>query len=284
MIKNLYKEKMVCSMEVFPPKKDSDIQTIFTALDAMKELHPDYISVTYGAGGSNSRKALDIADYIQNTCHIEAVAHLTCAALTPEKLEEFLEELKKKKVKNVLALRGDKPLDMTTEEFEGRYFTYASDLVKAIQKHPMGSIAGACYPEIHPESENRAEDIAHLKEKVEAGVDFLVTQMFFDNAVFYEFLEEAGKGGIHVPVSAGIMPITKANQIRNMVELSGSRIPADMSHMVAKYKDNPEDLKKAGIDYAIRQIEDLKKHGADGIHLYSMNRPEVAAAIFRAVC
>lgn len=284
MIKEMYKEKkIVYSLEVYPPKADADIQTIFTALDSMKEVNPDFIGVTYGAGGSNSKKTLEIASYIQNECRVEAVAHLTCAALTPEKLQSFLGELKEKKVKNILALRGDKPLDMTQEEFEGRYFKHASDLVKVIDKHPLGSIGGACYPEIHPESADRAEDIKYLKEKTETGVDFLLTQLFYDNDVFYEFMEEAEKGGITVPVSAGIMPITVASQIRRSVELSGSKIPSAMSHMLARYKDNAADLRKAGIEYAINQIEDLKKHGVKGIHLYSMNKADVAKEIFEVV-
>lgn len=284
MIKEMYREKkIVYSLEVFPPKENADIQTIFKALDSMKELRPDFIGVTYGAGGSNSKKTLEIASYIQNECRIEAVAHLTCAALTPEKLQSFLNELKDKKVKNILALRGDRPVDMTQEEFEGRYFKHASDLVKVIVKHPLGSIGGACYPEIHPESAGRAEDIRYLKEKTEVGVDFLLTQLFYDNDVFYEFMEEAEKGGITVPVSAGIMPITVASQIRRTVELSGSKIPSAMSHMLARYKDNASDLRKAGIEYAVNQIEDLKKHGVKGIHLYSMNKADVAKEIFEAV-
>ena len=256
MIRTMYKEKKtVYSLEVFPPKADADIQTIFTALDSMKGANPDFISVTYGAGGSNSKKTVEIVSYIQNKCQIEAVAHLTCAALTPEKLTVFLDELKDKNVKNILALRGDKPIDMTEQEFENRYFKHASDLVRAIDKHPKGSIAGACYPEIHTESANRAEDIKYLREKIEAGVDFLMTQLFYDNDVFYEFMEEAKKGGITVPVSAGIMPITVASQIKRTVELSGSKIPTAMSHMLAKYRDNAPDLKKAGIEYAINQAD-----------------------------
>lgn len=284
MIKSMYAEKkIVYSLEVFPPKADADIQTIFTALDAMKEVDPDYISVTYGAGGSNSGKTLEIASYIQNECGIEAVSHLTCAALTPQKLQFFLGELKEKRVKNILALRGDKPLDMTEQEFESRYFKHASDLVKAIDKHPLGSIGGACYPEIHPESANRATDIRFLKEKTEAGMDFLITQLFYDNSVFYKFMEEVERSGISVPIAAGIMPVTAASQIKRTVELSGSKVPDKLSRLLAKYRDNAEDLRKAGIEFAINQIEDLQRHGVRGIHLYSMNKADVAKEVFDTI-
>lgn len=284
MIKSMYAEKkIVYSLEVFPPKEDADIETIFMALKEMKELNPDFISVTYGAGGSNSRKTLEIASYIQNECGIEAVAHLTCAALTPEKLESFLRDLKEKKVKNILALRGDKPKEMTEQEFDNRYYKHASDLVRAITKHPLGSIGGACYPEIHPESASRVDDIKYLKEKTDLGIDFLITQLFYDNTVFYDFMEEAQRGGISVPIAAGIMPITSASQIKRTVELSGSQVPASLSHMLAKYRDNAEDLRKAGIEYAVNQIEDLKQHGVQGIHLYSMNKADVAKEIFNSI-
>lgn len=284
MIKDMYRKKeVVYSIEVFPPKENTDIDSIFRTLDEMKAVEPDFISVTYGAGGSNSKKTLEIASYIQNQCQVEAVAHLTCAALTPEKLDDFLKDLKEKNVKNVLALRGDRPRDMSEEEFEKRYFKHASDLVETIIKHPLSTIGGACYPEIHPESKNREEDLHYLKHKTEVGVDFLITQMFFDNQVFYEFLDAARKAGIEVPVSAGIMPITAPSQIRRCVELSGSQIPTKLSHLCAKYADAPEDLKKAGLEFAIGQIEDLKKHGVDGIHLYSMNKPDTAKYIYNVV-
>ena len=281
MIKNLYNtKKTVFSLEVFPPKQATDINTIFRALDQMKDLQPDYISVTYGAGGSNSKRTLEIASYIQNTCKIEAVSHLTCAALTPDTLQAYLDEIKEKNIKNVLALRGDKPLDMTKEQFDARHFKHASDLIEAIVKHPLATIAGACYPEIHPESADRKEDIKYLRKKEEAGADFLISQLFYDDDVFYRFMEAAREGGVEIPISAGIMPVTVSSQIKRTVELSGSEIPTAMSHMLAKYKDVPEDLYKAGIEYAVRQIEDLQAHGVQGIHLYSMNKANVAKDIW----
>lgn len=284
MIKNLFQtKKTVYSLEVFPPKKDSDITTIYKALDSFRELKPDFISVTYGAGGSTSRKTLEIASYIQNHCKVEAVAHLTCAALNEESLQEFLDQLKANKVKNVLALRGDMPKDMTEEQFNSRTFPYAADLIRHILKNPFGTIAGACYPEAHPQSVSQEADISYLKEKTEAGADFLITQLFFDNQVFYEFMEKVRNAGIQVPVCAGIMPITAASQIKRTVELSGSKVPTALSHLIAKYADNPDDLKKAGMDFAARQIQDLISHGTQGIHLYTMNKPDVAKAIYKSL-
>lgn len=284
MIKNLYKnKKTIFSLEVFPPKTTDSLEKLYDCLDSFQTLKPDFISVTYGAGGSTSRKTIDIASYIQNTCRIEALAHLTCAALNETTLQEFLDTLKEHQVKNVLALRGDMPKDMTQEEFDRRAFLHASDLIAAILKNPFGSIGGACYPETHPEAASSAEDIAHLKLKAAAGADFFITQLFFDNNVFLSFMESLSKAGIDIPVSAGIMPITKTTQIKRIVELSGARLPTEMSHILSKYRDNPQDLKKAGLDYATRQIMDLLRRGVDGIHLYSMNQPDIAAAIYQNI-
>ncbi|MFA9462988.1 MAG: methylenetetrahydrofolate reductase [NAD(P)H] [Velocimicrobium sp.] len=284
MIKQLYiKEKPVLSLEVFPPKKDSDIGSIYRALDALKELHPDFISVTYGAGGSTSKKTIEIASYVQNTCNIQAVAHLTCADLDASSLQNFLDELKYHKVKNILALRGDIPKDMSEETFNQRIFTHASDLASHIRKNPFGSIGGACYPEIHPEAISATDDILNLKKKVDNGIDFLITQLFFDNSIFYQFLENVRKAGITVPISAGIMPITSASQIRRIVELSGSQVPTKLSHLVSKYADSQEDMKKAGLEFATKQIEDLLSHQVDGIHLYTMNKVDISQTIFKNI-
>lgn len=282
MIKKLFQNTSpVFSLEVFPPKKDSDIDTIYHALDALKELSPDFISVTYGAGGSTSKKTLAIASYIQNNCNIEAVAHITCADLTNDSLQLLLDELKQHKVKNILALRGDLPSNMSEEDFNKRCFAHASDMVLQIRKNPFGSIAGACYPETHPQAVSSDLDIQYLKEKVDAGVDFLITQLFFDNSIFYEFIEKIRKAGINVPVSAGIMPITSASQIRRIVELSGSQVPASLSHLVSRYSDSKEDMEKAGIDYATAQINDLLSQNVDGIHLYTMNKVNVSKTIYK---
>ncbi|MDK2807728.1 MAG: methylenetetrahydrofolate reductase [Clostridiales bacterium] len=282
MIKNLYNQKKpVLSLEVFPPKKDTDIETIYQTLDALQTLAPDFISVTYGAGGSTSKKTIEIASYIQNQCKIEAVAHLTCAELDETSLQIFLDELKEHKVKNILALRGDIPKHMSPEEFSKRSFTHASDLVSHIRKNPFGSIGGACYPEVHPEANSAKDDILMLKKKAESGVDFFVTQLFFDNELYYRFLDNVRDAGIQTPISAGIMPITAASQIRRIVELSGSSVPSKLAHLVAKYADSNEDMKKAGLEFATMQIEDLLKHQSDGIHLYTMNKVDVSQTIFK---
>lgn len=289
MIKNLYRErnkeqgKPVFSLEVFPPKETTDISTIYSTLDKMKELHPDFISVTYGANGSTSKRTVEIASYIQNNCGVEALAHLTCAALDEPTLLNYLDRLKAANVKNVLALRGDKPQDMTAEEFDNRTFRYAKNLIEAFPKHPLGSIGAACYPEVHPESKDQASDIAFLKEKAEAGADFMITQLFFDNYIFYDFMEKVEKAGIKIPVSAGIMPITSISQIQRIVSLSGSQVPASLSHILAKYQNSPEDMKKAGLEFAAIQIDGLIKNNVHGIHLYTMNKFETAESIKKMI-
>ena len=280
MIVEKYGKKTVFSCEVFPPKRNDDIYEIYKTLDELKLLKPDFISVTYGAGGSNSKKTATIAAYIQNICDVEALAHMTAVGMTKEVLNGLLFELKKKGINNVLALRGDKPKTMSDEEFENRTYRYAADLIPEIRKSGEMFIAGACYPEVHPESANQDEDIKHLKEKVDIGLDCLITQMFFDNQVFYDFMEKMDKAGIKVPVHAGIMPITAANQLGTSVKLSGSSVPQKLSSIIAQYGHNPDDMKKAGIEYAINQINDLKRNGVDGIHLYTMNKADTTMAIY----
>ncbi len=280
MINEKYNNKTVFSCEVFPPKRNDDIYEIYKTLDSLKLLKPDFISVTYGAGGSNSKKTATIAAYIQNICEVEALAHMTAVGMTEESLRSILFELKKKGVQNVLALRGDRPRTMTEEEFEGRTYRYASDIIREIKKEGDMFIAGACYPEVHPESANQDEDIKYLKEKVDMGLSSLMTQMFFSNDVFYDFMEKIRKAGINVPVHAGIMPITAANQLGTSVKLSGSSVPNELSSIIAKYGENADDMKKAGIEYAINQINDLKKNGVDGVHIYTMNKADVTMAIY----
>lgn len=280
MIKEKYSQKTIFSCEVFPPKRNDDIYEIYKTLDEIKLLKPDFISVTYGAGGSNSKKTATIAAYIQNICEVEALAHMTAVGMTEESLNSILFELKKKGVYNVLALRGDKPKTMTDEEFEQRTYRYASDLIPEIRKNGEMFVAGACYPEVHPESSNWEEDIKYLKNKVDIGLDSLITQMFFDNSVFYNFMDKIRKAGIEVPVHAGIMPITAANQLGTSVKLSGSSVPNELSSIIAKYGHNPDDMKKAGIDYAIAQVNDLIKNGVDGIHVYTMNKADTTMAIY----
>ncbi len=258
MIKNIYRQgRTIFSFEVFPPKKEEDFNDIYNTLNKLKTLNPDFISVTYGAGGSNSKKTAAIASYIKNSCDIEAIAHLTAVAMDEAFLTDFINELKEKGVSNVLALRGDRPKDMSDEAYANRRFLHAEDIIRIIRRESGNCIAAACYPEIHPESESRESDLYYLKQKVDTGVDFLITQMFFNNHKFYKFRDLAEKKGIHVPISAGIMPITSAKQLGTSVTLSGTSVPGELSSLVAKYADAPEDLHKAGIENAVKQIEDL---------------------------
>lgn len=284
MIKDIYKQgKTVFSFEVFPPKKSEEIYDIYKTLDTLKTLNPDFISVTYGAGGSNSKKTAGIAAYIKNICDIEPIAHLTAVAMDEAFLQQFIHELHEKGVSNVLALRGDRPKDMSDEAYSKRTFLYADDIIKALRKESDLCIAAACYPEIHPESESRESDLFYLKQKVDSGVNFLITQMFFDNNKFYEFREMAGKHNINIPISVGIMPITSARQLGTSVSLSGTSVPNALSSLVAKYADSPEDMRKAGIEYAVKQIEDLMKNDVDGIHLYTMNKSATATQIMSQI-
>lgn len=283
MIQSYFKKEPTLSFEVFPPKKEDEFEQIFSVLDALSKLSPDFISVTYGAGGSKSGKTVEIASYIQNTLHIQALAHLTCVGNTASQIKAVINELKANKVDHVLALRGDRPKDMTDEQFASRQFPHASDLMHYLKEQAHLHIAGACYPEKHFESFSMESDLNHLKEKQDAGAEFLITQLFFDNDYFYNFREKAARKGIVIPICAGIMPITTARQIGTTVSLSGSSVPKAMADMIAKYADSPEDLRKAGIDYAIRQILDLKENNVDGIHIYTMNKPKMAAEIVAAI-
>ena len=284
MIRNKYTgEDVIFSCEVFPPKRDDDIYEIFQTLDAIEDLKPDYISVTYGAGGSNSKKTAKIASYIQNVCDVEALAHMTAVGMTRENLAERLGELQKKAVKRILALRGDKPRTMTEEEFEGREFRYASELIREIRDFGDFHIAAACYPEKHPESPDVETDLRYLKEKCDLGVEELITQMFFDNEKFYRFREKLDQIGIRASLHAGIMPITKVNQLGTSVSLSGSSVPTALSNLIANSAEDPAGMRQAGIEYAIRQVEDLMKHGVTGIHIYSMNKADVTREIYSEI-
>ena len=272
------------SFEVFPPKKEEEFENIFDFLREAAKLHPDFISCTYGAGGSRAGKTIEIASFIQKELGIDAIAHITCVGFTKEDLEENCKALEAAGVNHVLALRGDRPQHMTDEQFNSREFFYATDLVRHLKAHTSLQISGACYPEKHFESPSLEEDITHLKEKVDAGVTSLVTQMFFDNACFYRFIELVRAKGITVPIHAGIMPITTAKQLGTTVSLSGSSVPKELADMIATYGENKEDMRKAGIDYAVRQIRDLKEHGVDGIHIYSMNKLKTTTEICGLIC
>lgn len=271
--------KTVFSFEVFPPKKTSPVETILNALDQMKELSPDYFSVTYGAGGSNPGKTLEIASKIKNEYHIEALAHLTCINSKKEDIDKVLADLQRENIDNILALRGDIIPDSEPETD----FKYASELCEYIKTKGDFNLAGACYPEVHADANSQIEDIINLKRKVENGAEFLISQLFFDNKVFYRFLERTKLAGINVPIEAGIMPVTNKKQIERMVSLCGASLPAKFSRIMQKYENNPEALRDAGIAYAVEQIVDLIANDVDGIHLYTMNNPYVASKIKGAI-
>ncbi len=283
MISDLFRSKQTLSFEVFPPKKDGEFESAFEVMDKLSALQPDFISVTYGAGGSRSKKTVDIASYIQNTLHINALAHMTCVGCTREDLLQVYEQLQKANITHCLALRGDRPKDMTDEQFARRDFAHASDMIHFLKEHTDLQIAGACYPEKHYEALSMDADLEHLKQKQEEGAAFLITQLFFDNSCFYSFLENCRRRGITIPICAGIMPITTAKQLGTTVSLSGSSVPKALADIIATYGENPEDMRKAGIEYAINQIKDLQKNGVDGIHIYTMNKPVMAAEIVGAL-
>lgn len=283
MLQNMFKHKRSLSFEVFPPKKDGDFDSAFQVMDALGALSPDFISVTYGAGGSRAGKTVEIASYIQNTLGIDAVAHMTCVGSRQGNLLQYAAALKEHNISYVLALRGDRPKDMTDEQFHSRDFAHASDMMQFLKENETLHMAGACYPEKHYESFSLESDLNNLKKKQDAGAEFFISQMFFDNDYYYSFLEKAEKKGITVPICAGIMPITSASQLGTTVTLSGSSIPRALSNLIATYGDNKEDMRKAGIDYAIRQIRDLQENDVNDIHIYAMNKPRTTREIVEAI-
>ena len=283
MLTDLSGNQNTLSFEVFPPKKDGEFEKAFEVLDALGKLNPDYISVTYGAGGSRAGKTVEIASYIQNTLGIDAVAHMTCVGSRREQLLEVYRELTEHHVTHVLALRGDRPKDMSDEQFLARDFEHASDMIAFLKENTGLHLAGACYPEKHFESFSMESDLNNLKKKQDAGAEFFISQLFLDNDFYYAFLEKAARKGITVPICAGIMPITSAKQIGTSITLSGSSVPKAMADLLATYGDDPEEMRKAGVDYAIRQIRDLRENGVRHIHLYSMNRPKTTAQIAEGI-
>jgi methylenetetrahydrofolate reductase (NADPH) len=275
-------KKVLFSLEVFPPKKDTSVNVIYNTLLGLRGLPVDFISVTYGAGGSQvqKNKTCEIASLIRSNYHIEPVSHLTCVGSQKEDIAASLDALQENGVENILALRGDlSPDRQPTEDFR-----HAVDLIHFIKEYaPQMDILGACYPEGHPESDSLEEDLLHLKEKVDCGVSHLITQLFFDNAYFYSFLEKARQKGIHVPIEAGIMPIVNKSQIERIVSMCGASVPHKMATYISRYSDNPAALRDAGIFYATEQIMDLLENGVDGIHLYTMNNVEVSQRISSSI-
>ncbi len=271
-------EGLSLSFEVFPPKTDMNFDSVRTATEEIAALHPAFMSVTYGAGGGTSRYTLDIAKNIKERYGVPTLAHLTCVSSTRETVREKIAAMRAAGIENVMALRGDLPAEMVGSDRTSWHYRYAIDLVRELKSEGF-CIGGACYPEVHPESVNQREDIRHLKEKVDAGCDFLTTQMFFDNNLFYNFLYKIREAGITVPVMPGIMPITNGNQVARAIALSGSLMPQRFKALVDKFGDSPAAMKQAGIAYATDQIIDLFANGIKNVHVYSMNKPDVAAAI-----
>lgn len=277
IIDKLNEDRIHISFEVFPPKTDAGFEKVKDATDKIAQLNPSYISVTYGAGGGTSKNTARIASHIKHELGVESLAHLTCASSTKEEVRQVIENLKQLEIENILALRGDIIPGMTFPS-EDR-FHYAYELVEEIKKHGDFCIGAACYPEGHVENEHKEDDIKYLKQKVDSGVDFLTTQMFFDNDIHYNFLYRIREAGITVPVLPGIMPITTAAQMKRSQELSGTVFPRRFLALLDRFGDYPDAMKQAGIAYATDQIIDLLANGVKNIHVYSMNKPEVAAKI-----
>lgn len=273
--------KTVFSLEIFPPKKaQGGIDTIYKTLDGLSEVKPDFISCTYGAGGNIADSTtIDICSIIKEKYNIPPIAHLTCVNSTKSDIDYILSSLKDKGIDNILALRGDLNPDIEPKND----FHHASELIKYIKNDSDFSVSAACYPECHPECDNIVDDIMHLKTKVDEGAEHLISQLFFDNSVFYDFVQKARLAGINVPIEAGIMPIVNKSQIERMVSLCGASIPPKFAKMMSRFGNNPEAIRDAGIAYAIDQIVDLITNGVDGIHLYTMNNPYVANKIFGAI-
>ncbi len=269
--------KPTLSFEVFPPKTNSDYEKVRVATEEIAKLKPSFMSVTYGAGGGTSAHTVSIATNLKNLFGVTPLAHLTCVSSSKEAIEGQLDLLKAQGIENILALRGDKPKDIYNHITDG--YQYANELVSAIRAKSDFCIGAACYPEGHVEAKTLEEDISYLKKKVEAGCDFLTTQMFFDNNILYKYLFKIRERGIRIPVIAGIMPVTNGNQIKRICELSGTYLPSRFKAIVQKFGDNPSAMKQAGIAYATEQIIDLLANGVNAIHVYSMNKPEVAKAI-----
>ncbi|TGY96769.1 methylenetetrahydrofolate reductase [NAD(P)H] [Petralouisia muris] len=274
----LQTKQVTISCELFPPKKGSELEKSHEIVKEMAKVKPSFMSVTYGASGGISEHTVDLANEVQNVNGILALAHLTCASSGRDKIQEVLKELQEHHIENILALRGDIPEDV---DFPlPNQYHHASELIEEIKNFGDFCIGGACYPEGHPEAESLEADIDNLKRKVDAGCEFLTTQMFFDNNILYNFLYKTLKRGIEVPIIAGIMPVTNVKQIKRITSLSGTILPQRFCAIVERFADYPAALKQAGIAYATDQIIDLIANGVNHVHIYTMNKPDVAGAIF----
>ena len=277
---HLKQKTMSLSFEVFPPKTTEAFESVKTATEEIAQLRPGFVSVTYGAGGGTSRYTLAIAKNISERYNVSTLAHLTCVSSTRETIRQRIVEMKEAGIENVMALRGDIPAELADSDRSSWDYRYAVELVRELKESDANfCIGGACYPEIHPESIDQRSDIMHLKEKVDAGCDFLTTQMFFDNNLFYNFLFKIREAGITVPVLPGIMPITNAKQVERAIKLSGSFMPQRFKTIVDRFGSDHEAMKQAGIAYATDQIIDLFANGIFHVHVYTMNKPDVAARI-----
>ncbi|MHB8032901.1 5,10-methylenetetrahydrofolate reductase [Clostridium botulinum] len=276
-IKELFNEKkLVFSFEIFPPKVTSSIKTIYETLEELKDLTPDFISVTYGAGGSlKNNKTCELSSLVKNKYGIEALAHLTCINSTKDDIDLIIKELEENNIENILALRGDMPKD---KNIIGEY-NYAFELIEKIKENNNFGVSGACYPEGHIECESLKQDIRELKRKVDAGAEHLISQLFFDNNIFYEFLSKTQQKNINVPIQAGIMPVVNKKQIERIVKISGATLPKKFIKILDKYEYDKKAMEDAGIAYAVEQIVDLVSSGVKGIHLYTMNNPYIARKI-----
>ena len=280
IIELLHNDVPSLSFEVFPPKTDTAFENVRAAVEEIAKLQPSLMSVTNGAGGGTSRYTLDISKKIRDEYGVPSLAHLTCVSSTKETVAERIRDLKEAGIENIMALRGDLTPEQIGADRSGWPYLHAVDLIREVKVSGADfCIGGACYPEVHPESANQKEDILHLKETVEAGVDFLTTQMFFDNNLFYNFMYKIREAGITVPIIPGIMPITAAKQVERAVKLSGSFMPQRFKSLVDKFGHNPDAMKQAGIAYATDQIIDLYANGIQNVHVYSMNKPDVAEKI-----
>lgn len=273
------KKEVVISFEIFPPKPNGDVNKIYNTLDELKILNPDYISVTYGAGGSFiNNKTIDLASKVKNEYNIESVAHLTCIKSTKKDIDKILKLLKNNNIENILALRGDVTGNCTCGDFK-----YASDLISYVKMYNDFNIAGACYPEGHPACVTLDEDIRNLKLKVDCGVNNLVSQLFFDNNIFYNFLDKVYSANIDIPIQAGVMPVVNKKQIERIISLCGATFPKKFMKIVDKYEYDAIALRDAGIAYSVEQIIDLVSSGVKGVHIYTMNNPVVAKSIINNI-
>ncbi len=276
----LNKKEMSLSFEVFPPKKETSFESVRVATEEIAALKPSFMSVTYGAGGGTSDYTLAVAENIKEKYDVPMLAHLTCVSSDRATIRKQIQKMEDRGINNVMALRGDLTPELEKLGRDNWEFHYAIELIEELKNGHDFCIGAACYPEVHPESRNQKEDILHIKEKVDAGADFLTTQMVFDNNLFFNFLYKVREAGITVPVIPGIMPITNANQVDRAIKLSGAFMPQRFRAMVDKFGSNPEAMKQAGIAYATDQIIDLYANGITNVHVYSMNKPEIAKGIW----